>query len=115
MNLINTISILLVSTLSFYSISQEANQIENINTALCVNTYQFEILGNLDEKTIANVKQFIMTRNGICHIDINSNTHLITIQTTKDIDEKSLAGLIRFTKNKFVTEECSHNHENLER
>lgn len=77
----------------------------------CINTFQYELNGQLDDKTINNITQYMYSKKGICRVSIDPNRHLIFIYTTNIVDEKSIASLVRYAKNFFVNEECNHDHK----
>lgn len=77
----------------------------------CINTFQYELNGQLDDKTINDITQYMYSKKGICRVAIDPNRHLIFIYTTNIVDEKSISSLVRYAKNFFVNEECNHDHK----
>lgn len=116
MKKLNEILLFLFAFLCFNAFCQteETKQTEFQTNSECINHFQFELKGNLDERSINNVSKYILSKKGICEVNIDAVNHIITLKTTRDVDEKSLAALIRYAKNFFINEECNHEHQTSE-
>ena len=67
----------------------------------CEKTYTYEIRGNLNDSTSILVKEYILSRKGICNVQIDLLKKTIIVEFNKNIDEEIIKSVIIMAYNNF--------------
>jgi hypothetical protein len=61
----------------------------------CTKTFTFELEGNINQKTASEVVNYIKNKTGICEVDFNVETKIISLNVVESMDIESIKTLIR--------------------
>ena len=75
------------------------------DSTICINTYDFELLGNVNTITSKQITDYIMHKKGICEATINVFSKKITVRVSDEIDVESIRDLIIYSEHLFLLEE----------